>query len=105
METKQHEDPNSHLASIHANDNKNVVKEQSESAEQKRLDETRVPAGDNSHLANRIAGKVDENGESIETINVDELPTHVGGIKLEHEFDNAPESANTESAEAPVTEE
>lgn len=100
METPEKENeavnevPNSHLASIHANDNKDVVKEASESAEAKRLEETRVPAGDNSFLAARQAGEIDENGESIEAVNVDELPTHVGGIKLEHEFD-APEEEKT----------
>jgi hypothetical protein len=99
MKTPENEIPNGHLAAIHANDAKDVVKEQLESAEAKRLEETKVQAGDNSFLAARHAGLIDENGESLETVNVDDLPTHVGGIKIEHEFDADP------SKDAPVFDE
>lgn len=67
---------NNHLANVHA----------STPAEQ--VEEKKSPGIENQHLSDAIAGKVNAEGDSIEEIHVDDLPTHVGGIKLEHEFGN-----------------
>lgn len=61
--------PNSHLAEIHANDNKNVVQEKAD-AEKAEREAAKIAPGVNAHLADVHAGKVDAEGKSIETVTV-----------------------------------
>ena len=96
--------PNAHLAGIHANDNKNVVQEKAE-AEKKEREANKIEPGVNSHLADVHAGKVNEQGENIETVTVPDAENTSAPADTARE--GGPSSApaeNTTEAPADTTE-